>query len=231
MAWGDGKDMDPTAADGKPSETGGICGANTKSGGICANRALENGRCKFHGGRAAKGIKAGHFKHGRYSTALKKLDADISDRVNDPKLVDPRRSIAVQEATLAKLSELAEERDSPAFRETLRKRMGEAMKLMRVDPSEALGELRAIQRMIERGAEETRALAGMREAAESVNKSQIRYWQTAMSAARAISPEEFIQLMFRMADIIEGEVDKDAARRILERTDREVCGGSLGLGK
>lgn len=208
---------------------GTICGAQTRAGGICTQAARPNGRCRSHGGNAAKGLKAGAFKTGRYSKALKHLDESIGARVDDPKLVDPRRSIAVQEHALARISEMLEELDSPDFRERVRTQLNTAMLLMKDDPVEALSLLRKTQALVNRGVDESRALTAMRESAASLNQSQTRYWQMAMNATRAISPEEFIQTMFRMADIIESEVDTNAARRILARTDREVCGGALGL--
>lgn len=211
------------------SPTGGICGARTRSGGICQKSGMANGRCRNHGGKSLSGIKNPAFRNGRYSKALRRLDDDFGDRVNDPRLLDPRRSMAVQEAAMARLAEILEQADSPEFREAVRVMLKKALDTMREDAAEALSQLRALYGYVERGVEESRALTGMHAAADTLNKAQIRYWQTAMSAARSISPEEFMALMFRMADIIETEVDVDAARRILERTDAEVCGGSLGL--
>lgn len=130
---------------------------------------------------------------------------------------------------MARLADLVEQADSPEFRQGVKAQLREGLDKMKEDPAEGLAILRRLTGYVERGVEESRALLGMHEAADKLNKSQIRYWQTAMHAARAISPEEFMGLMFRMADIIETEVDRDAARRILERTDREVCGGALGL--
>ena len=211
------------------SATGGICGAKNRAGGICHAKAMPNGRCRNHGGKSLSGLQAPNFKTGRYSKALQKLDDDFSDRVNDPRLLDPRRTMAVQEATMARLADLVEQADSPEFRHSVRAQLREGLDKMKEDPAEGLSILRRLTGYVERGVEESRALLGMHEAADKLNKSQIRYWQTAMHAARAISPEEFMALMFRMADIIETEVDTDAARRILERTDAEVCGGALGL--
>lgn len=211
------------------SPTGGICGARNRHGGICHAKAMANGRCRNHGGKSLKGIKAPNFRTGRYSKALQNLDDDISERVNDPRLLDPRRSMAMQEATMARLADLVEQADSPEFRQGVKAQLREGLDKMKEDPAEGLAILRRLTGYVERGVEESRALLGMHEAADKLNKNQIRYWQTAMHAARAISPEEFMGLMFRMADIIETEVDRDAARRILERTDREICGGALGL--
>jgi len=207
----------------------GICGAKTRAGGICAKPAMANGRCNNHGGKSLSGINAPSFRHGRHSKALAKLDADIGDRLEDPALLDPRRTIAVQEYTLARLNELLEDRDSPEFREDVKKRVMRVLELVHTDHDATLRELDSLRGFVMKGVEESRALTALGNAADLMNKSQNRYWQTAMTAARSISPEEFIQLMFRMADIIEEEVDKDAARRILGRTDREVCAGALGL--
>jgi len=135
----------------------------------------------------------------------------------------------VQEYTLARLNELLEDRDSPEFREDVKKRVMRVLELVHTDHDATLRELDSLRGFVMKGVEESRALTALGNAADLMNKSQNRYWQTAMTAARSISPEEFIQLMFRMADIIEEEVDKDAARRILGRTDREVCAGALGL--
>ena len=214
-----------------PHEYAPACGAKTRDGGICTQPAMSNGRCRLHGGKAAKGIKAGAFRHGRRSKALAKLDEDLGDRVNDPKLLDPRRTIAVQESVVARLAEMLDERDSPEFRQDAYTLYNQARELLAEGDGD--GAARTLDRLggtLRRGVEESRALMAMHEAADKMNKSQIRFWQTATHASRAMSPEEFVQYMFRMADIIEGEVDRDAAKRILGRADRELCGGALGLG-
>ena len=208
----------------------GICGGKTRAGGLCRRAGLKNGRCKLHGGMSPKGLKSAQFKHGRYSKALESLANDIDERVNDPKLLDPRRTIAVQEGVLAKMAELAEVGDGREFRDDARRRLREGLDLIRDgSPKEGLEVLNRMQGFLERGAEATRALAAVGGAAERMNQSQSRYWTIAMGAARSLSPEEFVQLLFRIADIVTQEVDKDAAKRILARTDEELCGGSLGL--
>jgi hypothetical protein len=44
-----------------------ICGALNQQGKFCRNNPLENGRCKYHGGKTPVGIEAKNTKHGRYS--------------------------------------------------------------------------------------------------------------------------------------------------------------------
>lgn len=208
-----------------------ICGAKRRDRGICTNKPLANGRCRYHGGKAAKGIRNGSFRTGRYSKALKALAGEIGDRVDDPELLDPRRALAMQEMVAAKLHELGEAGDGVEFREKLHAGMTEAFQLMKQDPHAGIAKMREVQAHIRRGVDETRALAAFGQSAKDLGAAQVKFWQTAMQGARAISPEEFVGLMFRMSEIITEEVNKDAAKRILERTDRELCGGALGLGR
>ena len=215
----------------RESKDNGICGAATRAGGICNKYATPLGKCRHHGGASKQGIAAPNFKTGRHSKYLKQLADDIGERVNDPELLDPRRSIAVQESVMAKLADLEAKGDSPEFREEARRRMNEAMAALADDVTEGVRKLRALQGFLQGGADAARALMGMGAAAEMLGRGQERYWKTALSASRAISPDEFVGLMFRLADIIETESkDPQLARRILQRADREVCGGSLGLG-
>ena len=206
-----------------------ICGATARDGGICNGIAMANGRCRMHGGVAASGMRAGNFRNGKYSKAIRKLGEDIGDRVDDPALVDPRRSMAVQEAVTARLNEMLEDRDSPEFRVECRRKHSEAMELWDSDPLECKAKMKTLGAMLRNGVEESRALSAMGESAERLNRQQTRYWHTAMAASRAIAPEEFFALLFRLGKILEEEVDKDVARRALIRVDREVCGGHLGL--
>jgi len=206
-----------------------ICGAKTRTGKPCQKPPIAFGRCRLHGGSSKSGTALPQFKHGRYSKALAKLGEDIDGRISDPALLDPRRSIAVQEGVMARLSEMADAGDGPEFREAVRKGLAEGLELMAEDPRAALDRIRGVFRLVQRGAEATRALTGLGHAAAELGKGQERYWRTAMQSARAIPPDEFVGIMFKLADIIEQEVDREAARRILGRTDREVCGGALGL--
>ena len=226
-------DLPPKSVNVEGEDPGGpkICGAKTRSGGICTQFGMPNGRCKHHGGKSLSGINAPSFKTGRYSKALKRLAEDIGERASDPDLVDPRRSIAVQESVVARLYEMADDGDGPSFREEVRTRLKEAILALKDNPADGVALLGKLQGYVGRGAERTRALMGVAQGAESWNRSQERFWKTAMASARAISPDEFMTMMFRLTDIIEHETgDPDVAKRILARTDKELCGGAMGLG-
>lgn len=44
-----------------------ICGAKKRDGSVCHQPAMENGKCRLHGGKTPKGIASPHFKDGRWS--------------------------------------------------------------------------------------------------------------------------------------------------------------------
>lgn len=82
------------------------CGAKTRSGVPCKNWAMENGRCRLHGGKTPKGIASPHWKHGRYS---KYLPQGILDRyqafANDPETLSLESEIAIIDTRLSMLFE------------------------------------------------------------------------------------------------------------------------------
>lgn len=61
---------------GDPS-TAPRCGSKTRAGGVCQQPAMENGRCRMHGGKnpgAPRGERNGNYRHG-----LRTMEA-IADR-------------------------------------------------------------------------------------------------------------------------------------------------------
>ena len=66
------------------------CGARTRGGGPCQSPAMQNGRCRMHGGKSPGAPKGNRnaWKHGRYSAEtnarrklVKQLLSDAKDTV------------------------------------------------------------------------------------------------------------------------------------------------------
>lgn len=204
------------------------CGAKTRKGYPCPNPPLKGRkRCKMHGGATPRGAACANFKHGRFSAHLEALGEDIDHRLADPGLVDARRSIAAQELVLARLHTLTLERDSPEFRA---KALRLLQKFKAADESENGQVLDELEAWLERGAEETKTLVKIGEAAEALGRGQQRYWNTALAAKQAISVDELFGLLIRIGSILEDEVGKEPARLAMARADTEVCGGALRIG-
>lgn len=83
-----------------------ICGAKTRQGTPCQNSPMANGRCRMHGGNAARGAALPQFKHGRYS---KYLPTNLADRyrmaLTDKDLTSLRDEIALTDARLGEVLE------------------------------------------------------------------------------------------------------------------------------
>jgi len=181
----------------------------------------------MHGGNAAKGLAHGRFKHGRYSRDLQRLRETVGARAADPEILEQSYSIAAQEAVLARCVSLMDEHDSPKFRETARKLHREAVAAQGTD--DAACTLGRLGDWLDRGAMETRALSAARESAEGMSKAQARYWGTLLNAKRAISPEQFQDLIVVFCRVLEEDLGGAESRRLIARIDREVMNGSLGV--
>lgn len=83
------------------------CGAKTRNGGTCHNRAMENGRCRMHGGKHPKGMAHYNFKNGSRSRYMpEKLAARYEEAIADPDLGSLKRNIALNEAIIREKLEL-----------------------------------------------------------------------------------------------------------------------------
>jgi len=65
------------------------CGAKTRSGKPCASKAMENGRCRMHGGKSLKGAEHPNFKTGARSIYRDFLPDSIKSKVEAFENADP----------------------------------------------------------------------------------------------------------------------------------------------
>lgn len=80
------------------------CGAKTRSGKPCKAPAMENGRCRIHGGKTPRGMDSPHWKHGNSSIYRDYLPDGIKGKVAAFENADPldlTHELAVTRALLA----------------------------------------------------------------------------------------------------------------------------------
>ena len=81
------------------------CGAKTRGGGTCKSPAMENARCRMHGGKSKKGIESGTYKHGLYSKyageSLKDVLSEL-DGISSDELIQPEQEIRLMSALIMK---------------------------------------------------------------------------------------------------------------------------------
>lgn len=83
------------------------CGAQKRGGkGICKALAMDNGRCRIHGGKTPSGIASPQYKDGRYS---KYMPTRLKDRyeaaASDPDLLNLRSEISLIDARMTDVLE------------------------------------------------------------------------------------------------------------------------------
>jgi hypothetical protein len=85
--------------DGRPA-----CGSPKRRGGYCGSPVLyQNGRCRLHGGPAARGAASGTWvdgKRSRYASMPQHLRAKYEQALQDPELTHHRGQIAMVDAAL-----------------------------------------------------------------------------------------------------------------------------------
>ncbi len=78
------------------------CGAKRRNGLPCKAPAMENGRCRIHGGKSLKGAENGNFKTGLYS---KYAPSQIRDKIEYFQDADPLALVEELALTRALLAE------------------------------------------------------------------------------------------------------------------------------
>src|SRR5215204_1309703 len=77
------------------------CGAKTRKGTPCQNPAMQNGRCRMHGGASLKGTDLPQFRSGRYSKSIPdRLVGRFREALADEERHDLRDEIALAEAKI-----------------------------------------------------------------------------------------------------------------------------------
>lgn len=84
------------------------CGAKTRNGGKCRKPAMENGRCRLHGGLSLSGADHPNFKHGAYSIYYEAMPDNIKAKTEAFEQSDPfdlTTELALSKALLANFLE------------------------------------------------------------------------------------------------------------------------------
>lgn len=130
------------------------CGARTRQGVPCQQPAMENGRCRMHGGRSLRGVAHPNYKHGRYSDYMpEKLLHGYRRQLSDRDLLHQRDEIAAVDAMLFEALEKMSDADSPGMWVQLRTLWREAVEASDRGDARAAAKMSDIGELIRRGAE------------------------------------------------------------------------------
>jgi len=80
------------------------CGAKCRDGSLCPTPAMDNGRCRMHGGKSLVGIASPLLTTGKHSKHLPtRLLASYEERRSDPDLVAVADELALTDARIGEL--------------------------------------------------------------------------------------------------------------------------------
>jgi len=77
------------------------CEAKTRNGTPCQNYAMDNGRCRMHGGKSLKGVESPIYEHGRYSKYAPTSLQDKIAELDNYNLLDLADELQTQRALIA----------------------------------------------------------------------------------------------------------------------------------
>lgn len=204
------------------------CGAKTRGGTPCKRSALQNGRCKLHGGMTPRGTALPQTKHGRYSKDLPtRLGERFEAALADGELVQLGRDIALVDSRLGDiLSEITQDSAGAIFGA-----LGKAWKTYTTasNPVDKEAAFTQIGLLIGQGADDWlkwqevySVLEQRRKLVESEAKRQVQLQQT-LTASQAMV------LLAAVTDTVKKHVrDTDALRAISADIAGLVAGGAVG---
>jgi hypothetical protein len=207
------------------------CGAKKKDGTPCKAKAMENGRCRIHGGLTPKGVASPHFKDGIRSKYLPKgLAQAYQDAQSNPELLSVRGDVELLDMLiLGKLANL-DTGESAAHWDTLLKLIIKARRAYKsedyggleeqLDEMEALADKRRLHYATEQ--EITSQLEQRRKLVDTENK-------IILSKENAITNEQAMLLVSALLASVKANVpDAAALNRIQADFVRYVGGYNQG---
>lgn len=208
-------EADPEVVHARDAEGRAICGANDVRKGVrapCPEHGAKldsrNGRCDRHGGKAI-GFPV---KHGRYADGawgqLGKLVEQAAGKGPPTSLTEPLFAL---EAVLQRYGQIAAENDSPEFRERALELMGEM--LSAPDEDRGLATLR-LKEHLERGANETRALEGVRDTAAILHQRAEAYQRHRLAKQNSLAGPQAVALLAGIFEIVKKHASPEVAAAI-----------------
>ena len=97
------------------------------------------------------------------------------------------------------------------------------------DPAEAAAILRELDKLLTEGAERATAMEAMAKAAEKKAIRTEAAWKVRLDAAQAINARDLVTVFTRLVLLIEDELGVQASKSIVDRIDRELLDGALGM--
>lgn len=195
------------------------CGAKTRSGGACKNSAMENGRCRLHGGLTPRGVDSPHFKtgeHQRRYNVPERMKKAYLDALNDPELLDLNQSIALIDARIADLLTRVDSGESGTVFKALRSAHHDLeFAVQRSDSKGLLKAMAELDDLIGRGRNDALGWSELRELLDDRRKHVETKQRIELSGDRAVSVSEIGVLFGAFLHLVQTVVSSPKEKKLL----------------
>jgi hypothetical protein len=183
---------------------------------------MANGRCRMHGGNAARGLAAGNFRTGRRSKYLpQRLLPQYEQALRDPDLLALREDIALVDARLADVLQRVDTGESGQIWRDLRQAFDEFVDARRSGdlPSMRVA-LERIEQLITRGSSDAAAWRDVAELLEQRRRLVESERRRLVESQQMLTVERAMVLLAAVVDIIR--------RHVTDRTALAAISAELG---
>ncbi len=201
-----------------------------RTGFPCRGKAMTNGRCRFCGGNARRGVAHPKWKGGAYSKYMPKGVANrYKDALTDPDLLSARDEIALVQLRIQDLMGKLKDGGTADMWQTLRQEfVNVEAAIQQGDPGAMNQALQALGSIIEQGAESEHVWEEMYEAIEAKTKVSEREWRRLRDLRQFMTVQQSMDLVSYLVECVTRHVpDTDTLAKITIDMDR-VLGGDGG---
>lgn len=197
-----------------------MCGYNEgpvsrRTGFPCRGKAMANGRCRFCGGNAKRGVAHPKWKGGAYSKYMPKgVATRYKTAMTDPDLLSARDEIALVQLRIQDLMGKLKDGGTADLWDNLRQEFVSVEAAIRTGDASALDKgLRALGEIIEEGSAAEEVWGEMYEAIEAKTKVSEREWRRLRDLKQFMTVQQSMDLVSYLVECVTTHV-----------TDRDVLG-------
>lgn len=198
-----------------------VCGARlrnrpeTERCAVAVALSPVNGRCRLHGGVQTIGRPV---VHGQFSERFGRFRDALESAIEDERIADMRRPLAVLHEGVERAAERASEADTPEFRRRALKLYREvSTALAEGDVATVTTRLRELGTLLHQGVQEDDAFQHLVDAAERHGNRMERYWGIRLSAAHAINLRDLQAIFAQVMMAVREECDGPTSTKVLGR--------------
>ena len=198
-----------------------------RTGFPCRGKAMANGRCRFCGGKARRGVAHPKWKGGAYSKYMPKGVANrYKDAITDPDLLSSRDEIALIQLRIQDLMGKMKDGGTADMWGSLRQEFVNVEASIRQgDPAAMNKALTALGEIIEQGAEAEQVWEEMYEAIEAKTKVGEREWRRLRDLRQFMTVQQSMDLVSYLVECVTRHVtDRDVLARITVDMDKVLSG-------